>query len=259
MPVKPTPVVPSPAATLVLLRDRPAGGVEVLLLRRHRASRFAPGDFVFPGGKLEPGDGAPRAVACCAGPPGPEAARRLGLAEAAGTALAYWIAAVRETFEEVGVLLARDGGGAPARLDPARLATWRRACRTDHAAFWSMLAAERLTLATDRLVYFAHWITPEERPLRFDTRFFAAPAPAGQEAVADAHEITEVRWLAPRDALAAAARGELSLRTPTARNLELFDGAASAAAALARLADRPVTTVRPRLPTTDGAAPSAPR
>ena len=98
-----------------------------------------------------------------------------------------------------------------------------------------MLRAERLTLATDALVYFAHWITPEIQPLRFDTRFFAAPMPEGQEAVADEREITEVRWLTPREALDANARGQLSLRNPTVKNLQLFDGAATAAAALARL------------------------
>ena len=110
-----------------------------------------------------------------------------------------------------------------------------------------MLRAERLTLATDGLVYFAHWITPEVQPLRFDTRFFAAAMPAGQEAVADEQEITEVKWLAPRAALDAHARGELSLRNPTVKNLELFDGAASTAAALDRVRGRQVRTILPRV------------
>ena len=89
-----------------------------------------------------------------------------------------------------------------------------------------MLRAERLRLATDQLVYFAHWITPEERPIRFDTRFFAAPMPAGQEAVADDQEIIDVRWLTPTEAFAALDRREISLRTPTQKNLALFEGAA---------------------------------
>ncbi len=110
-----------------------------------------------------------------------------------------------------------------------------------------MLSAERLTLATDGLVYFAHWITPETQPLRFDTRFFAAAMPPGQEAVADEREITEVRWLAPREALDANARGELPLRNPTVKNLQLFDGAPSAAAALERLKGREVRTILPRV------------
>ena len=110
-----------------------------------------------------------------------------------------------------------------------------------------MLRAERLTLATDALVYFAHWITPEIQPLRFDTRFFAAPMPEGQAAVADEREITEVRWLTPGEAIAANARGQLSLRNPTVKNLQLFDGAPSSAAALARLDGREVRTILPRV------------
>jgi hypothetical protein len=128
----------------------------------------------------------------------------------------------------------------------------RRACQRDARAFWTMLRTERLVLATDRLVYFAHWITPEEQPLRFDTRFFAAPWPPGQDPVADEHEIVAVRWLTPDQALAARARGELSLRLPTAKTLGLLEGSESVAVALHRLAQHPVTTVRPRLVTEDG-------
>jgi hypothetical protein len=110
-----------------------------------------------------------------------------------------------------------------------------------------MVRAEGLRLATDRLVYFAHWITPEEQPLRFDTRFFAAPAPPGQEATGDDHEMTDLKWMTPAEAVAAHGRGEISLRNPTVKNLMLFDGAASTAHALDRLRDRPVPTIRPRI------------
>ena len=95
--------------------------------------------------------------------------------------------------------------------------------------------------------YFAHWITPEERPIRFDTRFFVAPMPAGQEAVADDKEIIDVRWLTPAEAFAALDRKEISLRTPTQKNLALFAGAPTVGEALARLEGRVVSTVRPRL------------
>jgi hypothetical protein len=107
-------------------------------------------------------------------------------------------------------------------------------------------------LPLNGLVYFAHWITPEERPLRFDTRFFAAEAPAGQEAVADDHEIVAVRWLTPAAALQAHGRGELPLRLPTARNLALFTEATSVADALQRLARRQVPMIRPRMVTEAG-------
>jgi 8-oxo-dGTP pyrophosphatase MutT (NUDIX family) len=245
--VKRPPVTPSPAATLVLLRDRPGGGVEVLLMQRHHNSKFAAGDYAFPGGKLEPGDTPPDAAAWCAGLDVAEAARVLGLSHAPDSALAYWVGAIRETFEEVGLLLARDPEGGEARIDAPRFIAHRRACVADNRAFWTMVREERLTLATDRLVYFAHWITPEDQPYRFDTRFFAAPAPVTQEALHDDREAIDLRWLAPEDAPGAMERGEVSLRRPTAMNLALFAGATSAREALAGLAGRPVRTVRPRV------------
>ena len=245
VPVK-QPVVPAPAATLVLLRDRAAGGFEVLLMQRHHASKFAAGDFVFPGGKLESDDNPDDAVQWCTGLDLAGAARTLGLEQAPATALAYWVGAIRETFEEAGVLLATTADGAPVRLPAARIADYRRAIQADNRAFWSMIKTEKLRLATDRLVYFAHWITPDGLPLRFDTRFFAAPMPEGQEAVGDDHEMISLRWLAPREALDAHARGELSLRNPTVRNLMLLDGV-SASAALDRLRGREVMTIRPKV------------
>lgn len=244
--VKPTPATPAPAATLVLLRDRSAGPFDVLLIRRHGASKFAAGDFVFPGGKIEADDNPDDAAAWCRDLDPAEAERVLGLA-ASRTALGYWIGAIRETFEEAGVLLAYGPDGRPARVADPRFAAYRRACHADNRAFWDMIRAERFTLATDRLVYFAHWITPEVNPLRFDTRFFAAEMPAAQEAAADEREITEVRWLPVREAFDANARGELPLRPPTMKNLALFDGAKTAAEALARLRDRRVQTIMPRV------------
>jgi 8-oxo-dGTP pyrophosphatase MutT (NUDIX family) len=245
--VKPPPAIPSPAATLVLLRDRPGGGVECLLMRRHLKSKFAAGDFVFPGGKIEADDNPDDAARWCRGLDVKDAARRLDLEGAPRTALGFWIGAIRETFEEAGLLLAVTADGGEVDVTATRFVEYRHACQTDNRAFWSMLRAERLRLATDRLVYFAHWITPEEQPLRFDTRFFAAPAPAGQHASGDEHEMTDLKWLTPREAVAAQERGEISLRNPTVKNLLLFDGAADTTGALARLRDRPVTTIRPRV------------
>ncbi|PYO00275.1 MAG: hypothetical protein DMD91_10845 [Candidatus Rokuibacteriota bacterium] len=245
MSVKPSPAVPSPAATLVLLRDGQNGGVETLLIQRHHKSRFAAGDFVFPGGRIEPDDTPADAEAWCVGLDEAEAARQLGVADVRA-ALGYWIGAIREAFEEVGTLMAYAADGDLVR-DPARFSDQRRACQQDHRTFWDLLRAERLRLATDRLRYFAHWITPEENPLRFDTRFFAAVMPPAQTAIQDEHEIVAVRWLAPADAAAARERGEIGLRLPTLKSLMLFDGATSAAAALERLVGRTITTIRPRL------------
>lgn len=242
--VKP-PAAPVAAATLVLLRDRPEGGPALLLIRRHQASKFAGGDYVFPGGKVGVDDNPPDAARWCRGFDVAEAARRLGVTEA--EAIAHAVGVIRETFEEVGILLAYDADGRVVHVDAPRFADYRKACDADNRAFWDMVRAEKLTLATERLVYFAHWITPEENPLRFDTRFFAAEMPAGQEAVADGREITEVRWLGPEEAVAAQSRGEISLRNPTVKNIELFAGARSAVDAVRRVSGREITPIRPRV------------
>jgi 8-oxo-dGTP pyrophosphatase MutT (NUDIX family) len=239
--------MPSPAATLVVLRDRPHGGVECLLMRRHLRSKFAAGDFVFPGGKIEADDNPDDAAAWCRGLDVKDAAHWLSLEATSRTALGFWIGAIRETFEEAGLLLAAGADGDDIRVDAPRFAEYRRACHADNRAFWTMVHAERLQLTTDRLVYFAHWITPEEQPLRFDTRFFAAPAPAGQAPSGDDYEMTDLKWLTPRDAVEAQGRGEISLRNPTVKNLMLFDGAATTVHALDRLRDREVPTIRPRV------------
>src|SRR5262245_55479552 len=227
--VKPAPAVPSPAATLVLLRDRAGGGVETLLIQRHHKSRFAAGDFVFPGGRVERDDHPTDAAAWCVGLDEATAARRLGGGEG-HAALAYWIGAIREAFEEVGALMAYDSDGGLVR-DPARFSAERRSCQQDHRTFWEFLRAEGLRLATDRLTYFAHWITPEEDPLRFDTRFFAAVMPAAQTPVPDEHEIVAVRWLAPAGASSARGRRGTGARRRALQLLVLFAGAPSAAAA----------------------------
>ena len=231
----------------MLLRDRAAGGIEILLIQRHRASKFAAGDHVFPGGKIEVADHPDDVARWCSGLDGDEAARVLGATDGTRTALAHWTGAIREAFEEVGVLLAVDAAGRAPRVDPAKLAEYRRACQRDHRAFWDLVRAERLTLMTDRLAYFAHWITPEENPLRFDVRFFAAPMPKGQTPEADEQEIVGVRWLSPSEAFEAHKRGEISLRRPTIANLRIFDGARSVAEALASLAGRDIPTIRPRV------------
>jgi 8-oxo-dGTP pyrophosphatase MutT (NUDIX family) len=249
VPVKP-PAVPAPSATLVLLRDRARGGFEILLIQRHAESKFAAGDHVFPGGKVDTSDSPDDAAQWCARLQPKEAGLALGLDPA--TALAHWVGVIRETFEEVGILLAYDATGEPARLDPPKLEDYRGVCQAEPRAFWGMLRAEGLTLAADRLVYFAHWITPEESPLRFDVRFFAAEMPGGQEASADGREIVDVRWLSPREAIEAAARGEISLRNPTMRNIELFLPATSAADGLRRLHGRTIRTIRPRVVMRDG-------
>lgn len=247
------PVEPSPAATLVLLRDLPDGGIEVLLIERHQDSTFAGGDFVFPGGRVGSQDVLDGLEAWCVGVSPDRAQARLRNPTSSENALGYWVAAIRETFEEVGILMAYDRDGRIVRFtgtDREKFASYRQACQQDQNAFWRMLEKEALALAADRLIYFAHWITPEENSIRFDTRFFAAEAPLEQEATADEREIVAVRWLKPTEALDAHRRGELSLRLPTAKSLELLVGR-SGAEVVARFNGRTVPTIRPRI-VTDG-------
>jgi 8-oxo-dGTP pyrophosphatase MutT (NUDIX family) len=258
-PVMTTPAVPSAAATLVLVRDRHPSGVEVLLIQRHSKSKFAAGDYVFAGGKVETDDVPDDVEAFCRSLTAQDAAARLGGALGPREALGYWVGAIREAFEEVGVLLAYgpDGGFVSITDDNReRFEAYRCACQAANRAFFDMLRAEQLTLATDRLSYFAHWITPEENPIRFDTRFFAAVTPPGQEPVADGHEIVDVRWLTADETLEAVRRKEISLRTPTIKNLEIVGAAASAGggavAAVAAVGRREVPTIRPRVLTVDG-------
>ena len=202
------PPVPRPAATVVLLRDG-AAGPETLLLERHPDNRFAPGAFAFPGGRMEATDAAPATLARVRGLDAAAAARRLGDVAPPERALGYWVTAVRELFEETGVLLA-SGAGGPALAPDARARSQR-----DPAAFAAVLAEAELWLVADRLVYLAHWITPEERPIRFDTRFFLAAAPSGARPEPDGLEVVSCRWLTPAAALEAAEAGTIALLVPT--------------------------------------------
>lgn len=251
-----SPAIPSPAATLVLLRDRTAGPAEILLIQRHGKSKFAAGDYVFAGGKVEADDIPDDVERFCRGLTPAEASARLGGDLAPRRALGYWVGAIREAFEEVGVLLAYDGQGEFVRFtaeNHERFAAHRRACHAANPAFFTMLRAEGLTLATDRLTYFAHWITPEEQPIRFDTRFFATTAPPGQEPEVDGHEIVAQRWLTPAEAFEAFKRKEIALRLPTIKNLELLrSGGDRVADILAALHGRAVPTIRPRVLQVEG-------
>lgn len=250
------PATPSPAATLVLLRDRPSAEVEALLLQRHARSKFAAGDYVFAGGKIETDDMPSDGERFCRGVSAGEAAARLGGGLKPRDALSYWVGAIREAFEEVGVLLAYEADGRLLRITPearGRYEAYRAACQKANLAFFDMLRAEKLTLATDRLAYFAHWITPEEQPLRFDTRFFAAVMPPDQEPEADGHEIVDLKWLTPAEAVAALKRKEIGLRFPTIKNLELVAGGGSPASSVVEsLGRREVQTIRPRVLQVDG-------
>lgn len=222
-----------PAATVLLLRDGGAG-LEVFMGRRHPLTGFAGDALVFPGGRI---DDADRAFA-----------RRGVCVRVAGedeTATAFRVGALRETFEESGVLLARKNGRpAGAACAPAR----------GGRAFAEFLEGEGLVLATDLLVPFAHWITPEGLfPKRFDTMFFLAAAPAGQVAAHDGEELVDSCWIAPARALAGEGGGRLEF--VTRRNLEKLGRARTVVEALETARARRIVTVLPAIEDT----PEGPR
>lgn len=243
------------AATVLLLRET-AGELEVLMMRRGAGLSFMAGMWVFPGGRVDPSDAAPTIrsrVPAAAGDPEREDLRTLegGFVEHE-TALALRVAACRETFEESGVLLARDANGRPC--DPARVAALqqRRAeVARDGAAFAALLAEEDLYLDVAPLVYWSHWITPSAEPRRFDTRFFAVAVPAGQSASADLGELTHHEWVQPARTQEAIGNGLIRVVPPTLLTLE--DLAESHArnggleSMLAAERGRPVPPVMPRM------------
>ncbi|MEP6876060.1 MAG: NUDIX domain-containing protein, partial [Burkholderiales bacterium] len=234
---------PRASATLVVVRDAP-GGIEVLLSRRAERGDHNSGAWVFPGGIVDPGDRL--ADACCAGIDASTANARLGLTDGA---LSYFVAAVRECFEESGLLFAVDAAGALVPLDgdgAAALRSWRGPLHRGERTMVELCHEFELTLALDRLVYLSHWLTPLGRAKRFDTRFFIAEAPAAQTAEFDGTEMVEQLWLRPAEALARAA--ELKLMTPTQTTLALIGRFDAVAALLAwARAPREIGLIMPRV------------
>lgn len=223
------PAEPRPSATLAVLRPG-GGGVEVLLLRRPASHDF-PEAFVFPGGCVEAQDA--RLAAVCSGLDESRASVVLGVAEGG---LAYFAAAIRECFEEAGLLIARDRHGAllshGSALEAGRFADYRRWLLAGAMSLEDLCREEGLTLAADRLQYFSYWITPVSVPRRYATRFFAVAAPERQAASHDGREATELRWVCPARALAEAGPA-FDLRPPTRDALGRFAGAAGVERALA--------------------------
>jgi 8-oxo-dGTP pyrophosphatase MutT (NUDIX family) len=212
-----------PAATVMLLRDANSNeGIEVFMLRRTKAAAFAGGMYVFPGGKVDAADGE-----------GDES---------------YAIAAIRECYEEAGVLLATDASGIMVTDGHPALAH-RQAVYDGAIDLREMCAAHQLTPAVDELVWISHWITPAaESHRRFDTRFFIAVAPPAQASKHDDNETIASAWVGPRDALRRQELGELTMLPPTIKNLEFVAAHPNSASAMesARNLGRP-TAIMPRL------------
>jgi 8-oxo-dGTP pyrophosphatase MutT (NUDIX family) len=227
-----------PAATLLLVRDASAG-LEVFMVKRHHAIDFVPGAMVFPGGKVDPDDSHPALAAACRGTEG-----------LAADAVALRVAAIRESFEECGILLARSAG-SEALVDEARARaiddSHRAALCEGERCFSTIVADEALELAGDLPVHFAHWITPDVMPKRFDTHFFLVETPAGQSAVHDGGESVDSVWITPQAAIAAEEAGSLDIIFPTLMQLKKLARYATVSEAVEATRSAPVVTVLPRI------------
>jgi len=205
------------AATVMLVRDAPH--LEVFMLRRNLGALWVGGAHVFPGGAVDADDRDERLLSRCDGPDDVTASRLLGH-DSGG--LGYWVAAIRETFEEAGVLLARHSDGS--FIDPrdaawGRLVEARYALNAGECSFVEVVESEDLMLACSSLMLFSHWITPAGMPRRYDTWFFVAAAPEGHSYLHDDGETVESAWKRPPDAVAEAERDEIDLILPTRRSL----------------------------------------
>jgi 8-oxo-dGTP pyrophosphatase MutT (NUDIX family) len=231
-------VSPRPASTILLLRDGAAGEIELFMMVRHYEIDFNSGALVFPGGSVDKGDQEIIArPELYSGGEGLDA-----------DSLSFRIAAIRETFEESGILLARPRGSnslVEAKRAAEIEAVHRAALCEGKTTFLKVITDHEMLLAVDELVPYAHWITPEGMPKRFDTWFFLAAAPPEQVGAHDGKESTDSIWVSPREALAGGESGRFKLPFPTTRNLIRLGKQGSVRAALNDSKGRKVVTVMP--------------
>ena len=216
-------------------------------MRRHRRAGFAPEMYVFPGGRVDVSDAAPAALARLEGLTPAMAEERLGIRDADPPAVAYYLAALREAFEETGILVGslQDGAPPPTAAEDPAVERVRDDLMEGRIDFAGALASIECRLAGDALEYFAHWITPRRLPRRFDARFFAARVEGGTEPIVDLREMTHARWITPAEALAEHERGALAMILPTVRTLEKLQPFSEATEALRALAIETVVTILP--------------
>ncbi len=222
-----------PAATILMLRNGPTG-LEVFMVVRHQQIDFASGALVFPGGKIDEGDGCVRSYC--------EGANAVDDAQ-----LSLMVGAIREAFEECGILLARTRG--ESRLisgdELGSLDHYRDPLNKGEITIAKFLEKENLALACDQLQPFAHWITPDMMPKRFDTHFYLAMAPHDHLALHDGHESVDSIWISPANALKGAEEGTYTIIFPTRLNIEMLGESDSVNSALEMARDRTIVSVTP--------------
>lgn len=226
----PTPATPRLSATILLLRDAPQ--FEVLMVKRHHQIDFASGALVFPGGKTDVSDTDPAWCEHCS-----------NWADFAPDERTLRIAAIREAFEEAGILLAEGAGGLWTHDAEAMDA--RVAVEKGERAFLDLVKSLNVKLDLSALTRFARWITPVMMPKRFDTHFFLAVAPIDQLAICDGRETVDAEWVSPNDALDHAETGRRTIIFPTRMNLKLLGQSQSAGQAVKAARERPEVTVTP--------------
>ena len=221
-------LVPRKAATVVLVRPSPStdgadGPAEVFLTRRPDAMAFAGGNYVFPGGKLDPSDYTLENLTLARGMDAERAARILSDGELPDRSLGLWLAAIRELFEEAGILLCTTREGrVPDLLESgvqARLATAREEVHQRRGTLASLMSDLGLYYSAGELHYLTRWITPVHFNMRFDARYFLCQLPAGQLPSACRWEVSGMRWIQPAEALGRWRAGEFKMRGPTATTL----------------------------------------
>jgi len=235
------------AATVVLMRDRNNGssGPEVLLMRRHAKANFGAGLFVFPGGMLEPEDYSPHALELCDGLTIEQAAAEIPDSEPVEKALGFRVAALRETFEEAGVLLARRADGTEFHPTDQEAPRLLKARADEH--YLELVEELGLRLPVGDLVHIGHWITPVCRPIRFSAHFYLVSVAGAVVAKPDRTEVFDDKWVTPSEALELHERGELPLMSPTIINLRWLADYASTQDALTALRGKKITTIQPKI------------
>jgi 8-oxo-dGTP pyrophosphatase MutT (NUDIX family) len=217
-------VLPRFASTVVLLRPDENGSFEILLTRRPAEMRFLGGFYVFPGGTVHKEDYSARILKRCRGLSGNEARQLLGNRHDPQVAIGHWIAAIRELFEEVGVLLCESRSGIAIDLrdetTKQRFEIRRQAIVGEALAFGEFLESEELYCDLSRMVYFFHRVTPAIYSMRFDTRFYLVVLPAHQTPLSRSEEVTRSLWIKPAAALAQVDRYDFPVLPPTTTVLE---------------------------------------
>ncbi len=210
---------PVPASTVILVRDD-CGPLQVYLVARSKQASFMPGNYVFPGGKVDPVDRNAAYWITAADLENREIIQRFGDTLQLDELVSFCVTAVRETFEEIGIFLAQSPRGGHPFSEDQTVARLKGGLKKG----WLRVAVEQggWKLSFSRLFPWSHWITPKAMPLRFDTRFFVASIPPDQECSPDRNEISRGIWVRPMDALARNTAGEIPLSPPTLANLHSF-------------------------------------